>query len=210
MTAGTSYVRPLGHHGRLPKILFHKISYFSENCFIEITGALKESLSSIESNGLEKEMALNILEAKGELTQDELDLYAILFLLDGPVVGDKMNIAWKKIEALVDNYPKRQKLLALIEKLPIIPDKIFKDPNLPRHKAIINLFAKNFPEYLNYYGSTCVKYISNSGTKALNVSSSYQCNQFLRAAQSINREDKGSNIPWISDSVERLYSGIKK
>lgn len=181
-----------------------------EICFNEMILPLKETLRSIKSNGLEKEMALNILDAKGNLSQDELDLFAVLFLLDGPVVGDKMNIAWKKVEALSENYPKRQKLLAQIEKLALIPDKIFKDPNLPRHKAIINLFAKNFPEYLNYYGSTCIKYISNSGTEQLNVSSSYQCNEFLKAAQAVKKEDKGQSTPWVSDSVESQYSGLRK
>lgn len=179
-------------------------------CFDELVAPLKETLTSIKSNGLNKEMALNVLEAKGKLTNDEKDLFAILFLLDGPVVGDKMNLAWKKIEALSENFPKRQKLMAQIEKLSLIPDKIFKDPTLPRHKAIINLFAKNFPEYLNYYGATCIKYITHSSEEPLNVSSSYQCIEFLKAAQANLKEDKGQSTPWISDSVERQYSGLKK
>lgn len=190
------------------KNLINKI--VSENCFNEMISPLKGILGSIKSNGLEKEMAFNILEAKGKLSQDELDLYAILYLLDGPVVGDKMNIAWKKIEDLGENYQKRQKLLEQIEKLPIIPDKIFKDPNLPRHKAIINLFAKNFPEYLNYYGSACIKYINNSETAPINVSSSFQCNEFLNAAISINKEKDEQSIPWVSDTVKRQFSGLKK
>jgi hypothetical protein len=190
------------------KNLINKI--VPESCFNEIILPLKASLTSIKTNGLEKEMALNILEAKGKLSSEELDLYAILFLLDGPVVGDKMNTAWKTVETLGENYPKRQKLLSLIRKLSIIPDKIFKDPNSPRHKAIITLFAKNFPEYLNYYGSTCIKYISNSGTELLNVSSSFQCNEFLRAAQALKKENKGQSTPWLSDSVESQYSGLKK
>lgn len=173
----------------------------SDSCFNELVSPLKEALTSIKSSGLNKEMSLSILEAKGKLSKDEQDLYAILFLLDGPVVGDKMNIAWKKVEALGENYQNRLKILAQIQNLAIIPDKIFKDPNLPRHKAIINLFAKNFPEYLNYYGSTCIKYISNTSETPLNVSSSIQCNEFLKAA---------STNPWISDSVKRQYSGLKK
>jgi hypothetical protein len=175
-----------------------------------MSSPLKNMLSSPKSNGLEKEMAMNLLEAKSKLTSEELDLYAILFLLDGPVVGEKMNLAWKKVENLGENFTKRQKILGLIEKLPIIPDKIFKDPNLPRHKAIINLFAKNFPEYLNYYGSTCIKFISNSGDGLLNVSSSFQCNEFLKAAGAVTKEEKGLSGPWVSDSVQRQYSGLKK
>lgn len=181
-----------------------------DTCFDELVAPLKESLTSIKSNGLNKEMALNILEAKGKLSSDEQDLYAILFLLDGPVVGDKMNLSWKKVEALGENYQKRQKLLAQIEKLSLIPDKIFKDPNLPRHKAIINLFAKNFPEYLNYYGKTCIKYINHESPSLLNVSSSFQCNEFLKAAQATLKAQDTQQTPWISDSVERQYSGLKK
>jgi hypothetical protein len=181
-----------------------------ESCFEQLIGPLKEALTSIKSSGLVKEMALNILEAKGKLTPDELDLYAILYLLDGPIVGDKMNLAWKKVENLSENYQKRQKLLTQIQQLTLIPDKIFKDPNLPRHKAIINLFAKNFPEYLNYYGETCLKYINHEAAVNLNVSSSFQCHEFLRAAQSTLKKNQSLQTPWISDSVSRQYSGLKK
>ena len=181
-----------------------------DNCFEQLVTPLKDSLTSIKSSGLDKEMAMNILEAKGKLSANELDLYAVLYLLDGPVVGDKMNIAWKKIEALSENYKKRQKLMVEIEKLSLIPDKIFKDPNLPRHKAIINLFAKNFPEYLNYYGETCVKYVNNLSDTPLNVSSSFQCNEFLKAAVAVKKEEQGKSSPWISDSVESQYSSLKK
>ncbi|MFA6235699.1 MAG: hypothetical protein WC635_00120 [Bacteriovorax sp.] len=179
-------------------------------CFNELVPPLKESLTSVKSNGLNKEMALNILEAKKKLTKDEEDFYAILFLLDGPVVGDKMNLAWKNVESLAENYQKRQKLLEQIKSLELIPDKIFKDPNLPRHKAIINLFANNFPEYLDYYGSTCIKYISHNSDSPLNVTSSYQCNEFLKAAQAAIKGELGAAKPWISDSVQRQYSALKK
>lgn len=190
------------------KILVERI--IPDTCFDELVAPLKNSLTSINSNGLNREMALNLLEAKAKLSRDEQDLYAILFLLDGPVVGDRMNNAWKKVEDLGENYPKRQKLIAQIANLALIPDKIFKDPNLPRHKAIINLFAKNFPEYLNYYGSTCIKHINHSSDMPLNVSSSFQCNEFLKAAQRTKKEETGSSTPWISDSVERQYSALKK
>ena len=182
----------------------------SDKCFEQIIEPLKESLTSIKSTGLDKELALNILESRGKLSADDLDLYSILYLLDGPVVGDKMNIAWKKIEYLGENFKKRANLLERIQKLEIIPDKIFKDPTLPRHKAIINLFAKNFPEYLNYYGSTCVKFINNTSDETLNVSSSFQCIQFLKAATINSKEDQGKDLPWISDSVKSQYSSIKK
>lgn len=174
-----------------------------DKCFNEIVGPLKNTLTSIDTGGIDKELALNLLESTGKLSKEEQDFYAILYLLDGPVVGDKMNVAWKTTEGLSENFPKRQLLLEKIKKLPIIPDKIFKDPDLPRHKAIINLFAKNFPELLNYYGSTCIKYLKNNSDTPLNVSSSYQCSEFLKAAEA-------NTVQWVSDSVKSQYSALKK
>lgn len=181
-----------------------------ENCFNQLIAPLKETLISVSTSGLDKEMALNLLESTGKLTKDEQDLYAVLYLLDGPVVGEKMNLAWKKIEALSESFSKRQTLMEKIQKLTIIPDKIFKDTNLPRHKAIINLFAKNFPEFLNYYGSTCIKFLKNNSEMPLNVSSSFQCNEFLKAAEAISKSTPTENTQWINDSIKIQYSALKK
>jgi len=182
----------------------------SDKCFDVLTGPLKNSLGSVNSSGLDKEMAMNLLEAKGKLSTEEKDLYAVLYLLDGPVVGDKMNLAWKKVEGLAESFAKREKLLSEIKKLSVIPDKIFKDPSLPRHKAIINLFAKNFPEYLDYYGSTCVKFLSNKSPELLNVNSSLHCHEFLKAANTDGGPVSEQNLPWISDSVRTQYSALKR
>lgn len=190
------------------KILIERLA--SDKCFGELVTPLKNTLGSIHSSGLDKEMAMNLLEAKGKLTPDEKDLYAILYLLDGPVVGDKMNLAWKKVEALSESFQKREKLLNEIKKLPLIPDKIFRDPNLPRHKAIINLFARNFPEYLDYYGTTCLKLLTHDAQTPVNVSSSYQCREFLKAAEANRAQDSATSTPWISDSVRTQYSALKK
>lgn len=190
------------------KILIERL--ISDKCFEEMATPLKNTLSSINSSGLDKEMAMNLLEAKGKLSAEEKDLYAILYLLDGPVVGDKMNIAWKKVEALSESFAKREKILNAIKQLPVIPDKIFKDPNLPRHKAIINLFARNFPEYLDYYGASCVKFLNHTSDTPLNVSSSFQCNEFLKAAEANRKQNSVQNPAWISDSVRTQYSAIKR
>lgn len=178
-----------------------------EKCFAKLVTPLRLALKSSITNGLEKEMAMNLLSAKGLLSKDEEDLFAIIYLLDGPVVGDKMNLAWKRVEDLSSKYRPRQKILEEIKALPIIPDKIFKDPKLPRHKAIINLFAKNFPELLNYYGESCVSYLENKSETSSNIASSVQCHEFLKTAREVKKTD---NTEWVSDSVELKYSGLRR
>jgi hypothetical protein len=127
--------------------------------------------------------------------------------MDGPVVGEKMNLAWKKIEKLGELYNKRQQILSQVKSLPQMPDKIFKDPNLPRHKAIINLFAKNFPEYLNYYGESCLNYLENKSETPLNISSSFPCHEFLKTARELKKNEK---MDWVNDTVTTKYSSLRK
>lgn len=181
--------------------------FVPEECFLKLVAPLRISLTSPKTSGLIKELALNILEAKDKLTKDEEELYAITYLLDGPVVGDKMNIAWKKVELFGENYEKRKKILNELKKLDFLPDKIFKDPLLPRHKAIINLFAKNFPEFLNYYGESCLSYLENKSDSASNITSTYQCHEFLKAATTakLNKESE-----WVNDTITIKYSSLKK
>lgn len=181
--------------------------FVPEKCFSKLVPALRLSLQSSVTNGLQKELAMSLLSAKGLLSKEEEDLYAVIYLLDGPVVGDKMNLAWKRVENLSANFKERQNVLAKIKNLPLVPDKIFKDPNLPRHKAIINLFAKNFPEFLNYYGESCVTYLENKSDISPNVSGSFQCHEFLKAAKASKDVD---NTEWVSDSVQTKYSGLKR
>lgn len=178
-----------------------------EKCFSKLVPTLRQMLQSSITNGLQKELSMNLLSSRGLLSKEEEDLYAVIYLLDGPVVGDKMNLAWKRIEDLSGNFKNRQKVLDQVKGLPIIPDKIFKDPNLPRHKAIINLFAKNFPEFLNYYGESCVVYLENKSETSNNIASSFQCNEFLKTARELKKTEKAE---WISDSVESKYSGLRK
>lgn len=177
-----------------------------ENCFAKLVPALKEMTTSSLTNGLEKEMALNILEAKGKINPADEDLLAVVYLLDGPVVGDKMNVAWSRVEKLGENFTKRKDVIEKIKNLPVIPDKIFRDPKASRHQAIINLFARNFPEVLNYYGSRCIDLLDTKVEMPSNISSGYQCSQFLKTAQ----EKKTDGPQWVSDSVSSRYSALKK
>ncbi len=175
-------------------------------CFPKLVPTLKAMTASHLTNGLEKEMAMNVLEAKGQLSDSELEVLAVVYLLDGPVVGEKMNLAWNRVEKLGENFSKRQEILAKIKALPTIPDKIFKDPESSRYKAIINLFAKNFPEYLNYYGEQCVDFLDTKKEVPTNIASGFQCTQFLKTAQ--QKRDNGPE--WISDAVSNRYSGLQR
>ncbi len=177
-----------------------------EKCFSKLLPTLTAMTTSTFTNGLEKEMALNILESKGKIKPTDEDMLAVIYLLDGPVVGERMNLAWAKVEKLGESFNQRKVVIERIKALSLIPDKIFKDPQYPRHKAIINLFAKNFPEVLNYYGDRCVDLLDTKIEIPANIASDYQCTQFLKTAE-VQKQD---GPKWISDSVATRYSALKK
>jgi hypothetical protein len=174
------------------------------NCIKELIPVLKEALISSQTNGLQKEQALQILQSQGQLTSTDKNFYLTIYLLDAPVVGEQMNLAWKFIESLSENYKERTRILEEFGRIPLIPDKTFSDPKSTRNKAIIGLFAKNFPELLNYYAKSCLDFLNaKEGSKA---NSNIQCHQFLKTAQEL----KSDKINWISDSISSSYSAIKK
>jgi len=180
--------------------------FVPEKCFVKLVPTLKVSLSSPESNAIEKEMALKLLSATNNLTPEEEDIFAIIYLLDGPVVGEKMNLAWKRVEILNAKFTKRQEILDKIKKLPTIPDRIFKEPTQPRNKAIINLFAQNFPELLNFYAESCLAY-TNFKTPEAQLASGIACNQFIKAAVDLRNKNEAQ---WLTDKITTQYSSLKK
>lgn len=176
----------------------------NKKCLEQLISPIKAIVKSLDTGGLDKELALNLLQSTNQLSLSEKDVYSTIFLLSGPVVGDSLNLNWKNIESLSESNARREILLNELKKLKHLPDKVFTDPTSPRNKAIINLFAKNFPEYLNFYAESCLKYLNYSDEK-LNIRSAYECNQFLRSGLSNNNE-----YPWFKDSIKTQFSSLKK
>ncbi len=184
--------------------------YVPNTCFNQLVEPLRATVISQNANSIERELAINLLEAKNKISSEDSDLYAVIYLLNGPIVGDKFNLAWIKIEKLNDSFSKRQILLKRIRELETLPDQIFNDPEMPRHKAIINLFAKNFPEYLSFYGDECINSLSNRNPVTGIVPSSLNCSQFLKAANAQKKAINSATNPWVSDSVETQFSALKR
>ena len=191
-----------GFNGNYQKILNQNIP---DKCLKETYPTLKSILTSTDSNGLDKELAFSILEAKEQLSADDKEFYYTIYLFSGPVTGEKMNIAWKYVERLSESLNKREKILSRLNEVNYLSDRLFQDPNLPRSKAIINHFAKNFPEILDYYAKNCINFIS--GNESVKVNSLSSCHSFLKTAKNVKFESK---LNWISDSIETQYSALKR
>lgn len=177
----------------------------SQKCFKELHPTLKEALVSIYTKSIDKEQALNLLEAQGQLNSEDHNLYLLIYLLDAPVVGPKLNQAWAMVSSIGENAKQRESLLTKLKSLELIPDQTFNDPLSTRHKAIINHLAHHFPELLNYYADNCIRFLNKK--ENTHVSSSVQCHQFLASSKTLYDKNESH---WISDTLRIQYSAIKK
>lgn len=101
------------------------------------------------------------LEELGNIGPKEREIFYVTYALDNAEIGDTFNLAWNFIQGLAENYKKRDELLTELNKLPNLPgETVFKNPNYERHSAIIHLFKKNFPEYLDNYAQSCLKHLN--------------------------------------------------
>lgn len=180
----------------------------SNECFLKMKDFLKGKLLSSSTSSIDRELALNLLSSKKLLSDLEEDVFAVLYLSDGPVVGDKMNLAWKRVEALGLNQTRRQSVLKIIQGLPQIADHTLKNADNQRNKAIINLLATHFPEFLNHYGKECLAYISFQSDDKTQVRNR-QCKTFLEMANT--QKTPSALAPnWVSDVIKTQFSGLKK
>lgn len=183
-------------------------SNVSNECFLKMKDFLKAKLLASSTASIDRELALNLLSSQKMLSELEEDVFAVLYLSDGPVVGDKMNLAWKRVEALGLNQTKRQGVLKIIQGLPQIADHTLKNPENQRNKAIINLLATHFPEFLNHYAKECLSYISFTADEKTQVRNR-QCQNFLEVANS-QKKSTSLSPDWVSDVIKIQYSGLKK
>lgn len=135
------------YHNDFSKLL---AKFIPTACLQKLLPTLKDAIFSNHINGVEREIAYLLLNASGTtLSTEEENLFALYFLLNGPVVGNVMNLSWNKIEALSEHYNERQKLLAYIKSRGKFPsNNALNDPGTSRNQAIINLLKRSFPEYL--------------------------------------------------------------
>jgi hypothetical protein len=104
-----------------------------------------------------------VLVANKSIQTELKDLYLTFFLLQRPEPGPVMNMAWSNLRELGGHYERRQKVLKTFLKYDRLPGLSFSHPKLASRKSIIQLFNINFPEYIDSYAKTCIKYRSGKG-----------------------------------------------
>ncbi len=105
-----------------------------------------------------RDLAFMLLDSRGQLSAVEREQYLVEFLLRGPVVGETFNQAWNLMKSLGQDFKHRQELLSKLATQDYLPDTLFAAADKKKRDVLLELFSKNFPEYLAHYARTCLDY----------------------------------------------------
>jgi len=157
------------------------------------------------AQSIDREIALDLLIDSKLIKNEELSFYLVVYFLSNPVNGENLNKSWKAIELISTSFKDREFVLNKFKTLTKIPDQLFQTPERPREKALINHFAKHFPEALNFYAEECLKLFKYSDNSL--AGSQNHCQNFFVASKNIKNLE---NKTWINESIHLKESAIKR
>lgn len=178
----------------------HIQELMNETCWKKLTPDLKRSLMERSTAQLTKDLIYQLLKSQENIDQEQEDLFLVKYLLEGPIVGDTFNLAWKRLAKIAEDYKRRKTLFENIQKLDPLPGNIFASPNTKKRDIVMRHIHQYFPEYFPYYAQTCLNYMSGQG-EFPRGNPTIQCEDFFNVT-----DTKG----WIQDEVQSRYSGLKK
>lgn len=112
---------------------------------------------------LDREVAFSILQAQGKTPQKTQDLYYTLYLLETPSRGESFNLAWNQLRGLGKSPQRRDQVLEEMKKLSFLPDGIALSLDQQKKKVVLKHLKSNFPEYLDLYFRSCLRYYGGKG-----------------------------------------------
>lgn len=144
--------------------------------------------------------AYRVLNLKGKLSELDRTTYLFSYILNGPIVGETFNEAWKAIEALGVNYKLRRRVLVKIMSQDYIQDELFNTPDKKTRDVLIDLINKNVPEFLDQYARTCLDYLE--GKKSFpRGNPTKHCRTFFKFSK---------KKPWPAHGLKSRYKSLPK
>jgi hypothetical protein len=169
-------------------------------CWAQLKHKFKEVMSSMEARSSLAEHAFRILHLKGEIEQDEADLFLVRYILSGPVVGPVFTMAWNRVALLGQNFSRRELVFGKLSQMDHLPDRLFASANQDSVRIILEHFNRHFPEFVPFYARTCLSYYEGSKVFPRGNPTLY-CDQFFALT---------GQQRMIDQTLQIQYSGVKK
>lgn len=151
-----------------------------KDCWKVLKGYFKQILySSIHHQRINSYF---ILSAMSEIESYDNTRFLITHLLNYPSPGEIFDKAWKELANIGNDYQIREKLIADFKSMDSLPGKLFKFSSDKRSLVILKSFLINFPEYIDLYSQTCLKYFE--GTENFpNGKPTLECEDWFKTAK---------------------------
>lgn len=132
-----------------------------QDCFQGLNQYALKKLSPL-SNALDREQAFAILRSEKRLSELQKELFYIYFLMDNPSQGETFNYAWNNLQQLGKSALKREAILEQIKRESTLPDETMNSLDEDKRRVVLREIHRQFPELLQYYGKSCLNYVSGS------------------------------------------------
>lgn len=147
-----------------------------QECLGVIVEEIKTNFDAIASTSLQ-EKYYKWLKQNDQLEETENIKFLSLLFLSGVKPGQTLNLAWNTLRELSENFDKRILILNELKKFDPVPDSFLQKDNLSKQVFLRHL-DKNFPEFIDYYASTCKSYYQ--GTQHFpNGNPTINCKEFV-------------------------------
>ena len=101
-----------------------------------------------------------IIENNVRLSQIDTQTYTMLQMLSGiKLDSTEVMLFWDRLKQLSRNYELREKVNTRLKAILPLPGNVFEGTT-KQQKIIIKAISNYFPEYIDYYSSTCLDHLS--------------------------------------------------
>ncbi len=175
-----------------------KSTLLSKDCWKLFKKNLTQGMSS--SKHTIRETSYHWLTKNKMISSEDIDIYLSLFLIHGPVIGETFNRAWRRLSILGQDYERRKKVINRLQKLDPLPDGLLTGHDQKKKKTVLAHFAKNFPEYWDYYAQSCIDYYQGK-EKFKNGNPTLYCKELFHLSSKLSIPHAGLKKKFRSLSI---------
>ncbi len=135
-----------------------------------------------------KQHLFRFLSLHKQLSEGQKQLYLLEVFLSAPAPSKELNLAWNSLRRLGQAHLQRQKLLRLLKERDFLPGYLFKFKEKSKKAIFLKFLSANFPEYIDLYTQTCLRYMSGQKKFPLGNPTLYCQNLFNQHSRILNKK----------------------
>lgn len=135
---------------------------FNQDCLKQLFPVFKAKFS--KSDLREKRHLFRFLSLYNQVDHGQKKAYLTEVFLSRPYPSKEFNMAWNSIKELGQNHELRLKVIAELGQKDLLPGNVFNLKSKMRGQTLVKFLYHNFPEYIDLYSKTCIKYMKGKGS----------------------------------------------